>query len=280
MRVPSLGIGLLLTETHTAFVARELPNVDWFELTSESLMRRRSGKLVPHIPAQVERIIAHYPVSLHGVSLSIGSVDPLDADYLRTLRQLTRIVEPRIIADHLCFTGVDGRNTHELLPLPQTREALEHVTTRVERVQEYLGRQLLLENPPSYITYAHADMDTAEFLSELARRTGCGLLVDLNNLHVSATNNGFDPRVFLRALPAASVRQFHLAGYDRAGEFLLDTHATLVSPEVWKLFELGLSLFGPTSTILEWDLRIPSFDVLREVLNTAKRVEAKAIESC
>ena len=213
---------------------------------------------------------------MHGVSLSIGSTDPLDFDYLAKLRRLAGEVNARWISDHLCWTGVAGRTSHDLLPLPLTEEALEHVAQRVRTVQDFLGRPLVLENPSSYVTFAASTMPEWEFLSRLADETDCRLLLDVNNVYVSSRNHDFDPREYLRAIPHKRVIQFHLAGHTDLGTHCIDTHDGRVIDRVWELYREAVALTGGAATLLEWDARIPTFD---EVHAEALKARTWACES-
>jgi uncharacterized protein (UPF0276 family) len=263
--LPRLGLGLGLRSVHFDTILAERPDVDWFEAISENFMDS-GGR-----PRAVIREIAeHYPVALHGVSLSIGSCDPLDLDYLARLKRLADEIRPAWISDHLCWTGVMGLNSHDLLPLPLTEESLAHVSARVRQVQDFLGRPLILENPSSYVRFAASTMEEPEFLGQLAGQTGCGLLLDVNNVYVSCFNAGADPVAYIQAFPCQSVVQMHLAGHQRQGGHAIDTHDRPVRPEVWNLFRLAWALTGGASTLLEWDGDIPTFDECRSELLKAK----------
>lgn len=209
-------------------------------------------------------------MAMHGVSLSIAGNEPLDEEYLRDLKRLAQRVQPAVISDHLCWTGVDGRNLHDLLPVPYTVEALRHVEARVGRVQDYLGRMLLLENVSSYLGYAGDDMTEAQFLAELARRSGCGLLLDVNNVYVSAMNQGFEPSDFMESLPLMAVRQIHLAGHSGEGGILVDTHDAPVCDAVWALYEKAVERFGMVPSMIERDDHIPALDELLGELDVVR----------
>jgi uncharacterized protein (UPF0276 family) len=223
------------------------------------------------------RVRVRWPVVLHGVSLSIGSTDPLDDAYLGRLKALTDRVEPAWISDHLCWTGVGGINLHDLLPLPYTEEALHHVVGRVVQVQERLGRQILLENVSSYVTFAQSAVPEWEFLAEVARRADCLLLLDVNNVYVSAFNHEFDPLAYLAAVPGERVRQIHLAGHENNGTHIIDTHDHPVIDPVWSLFAEAIRRFGPVATMIERDDRIPPLPDLESELDRARAVAAKAL---
>lgn len=225
----------------------------------------------------LDRIRERYPVVLHGVSLSIGSADPLDREYLRAVRALAARVEPEWISDHLCWTGVGGRNLHDLMPLPYTAEALRHVARRVGQVQDFLGRRILLENVSSYVTYRSSEMTEWQFLAALAREADCDLLLDVNNVHVSAANHGFDPMEFIRGLPPKRVRQIHLAGHSRAGALIIDTHDAPVANPVWRLYGQAIGRLGHVPTMIERDDKIPRLATLMAELHYARRLAAKSL---
>jgi uncharacterized protein (UPF0276 family) len=254
---PDLGRGLGLRREHYRHVVENRPAVDWFEVISENFMMPGGN------PRRVlESVRRDYPVVLHGVSLSIGSADPLDERYLDELDALARAVEPVWISDHLCWGTAHGINAHDLLPVPHTEAALAHIARRVERVQERLGRRILLENPSSYMVLRGAEMSEAEFLAELARRADCGILLDVNNVFVSAHNHGFDPQAYIAALPPERIGQIHLAGHSEEGPLLIDTHDGHVRQEVWELYASTIARLGQRSTMIEWDADVPAFDVL------------------
>lgn len=268
---PSLGFGVGLRPPHYEEILAGRPTVDWFEVISENFLVA-GGR-----PLQVlERVRADYPVVLHGVSLSIGSADPLDDDYLNQLDRLARRIEPVWVSDHLCWTGIGGRNAHDLLPLPYTEEALAHVVERVKRVQDRLGRRILLENVSTYLEMADAHMTEAEFVAAVAEGADCGLLLDVNNVFVSAFNHGFSAMEYLQAIPVDRVKQFHLAGHTDRGAFLHDTHDHPVCDAVWDLYRHAVGYFGPVPTLIEWDDRIPPFARLREEAERARAVAATA----
>ncbi len=262
---PAMGCGAGLRNKHYSFILSEWPQMDWFEAVTENFMDTGGRPL-----ATLERIRAHYPLALHGVSLSIGSMDPLDADYLKKLKSLTKRIDPFVVSDHLCWTGVGGENLHDLLPLPLTEEAVSHVVRRVDEVQTALGRPILLENISTYVTYKHSAMPEWEFLREVARRSGCGILLDLNNIYVNSFNHGFDPALYLEEIPAKWVGQFHLAGHSDKGAFLFDTHGGSVADKVWQLYRRALELYGSVSTLIEWDEAIPNFKRLSAEVKKAK----------
>jgi uncharacterized protein len=268
---PHLGFGVGLRNVHFSHMLQHWPAVDWFEIISENFIDS-AGR-----PRYVlEQIAERYPIVMHGVSLSIGSTDPLDFAYLAKLKKLSREVNARWISDHLCWTGVAGRTSHDLLPLPLTEEALAHVAARVRTVQDYLERPLVLENPSSYVTFAASTMPEWEFLSRLAADTGCQLLLDVNNVYVSSRNHDFDPQEYLRSIPRDRVKQFHLAGHTDLGTHCIDTHAGPVVDRVWDLYRAATALTGGASTLLEWDAHIPTFDeVHAEALKAKSFINAE-----
>lgn len=257
--LPHLGYGLGLRSAHYPHILQQWPAVDWFEILSENYLDTQGR------PRRVlEQVAERYPVVMHGVSLSIGSADPLNFDYLRRLKTLARDVGAVWISDHVCWTGVAGRNTHDLLPAPYTEGTLAHMVDRVRIVQDLLERPLVLENPSSYIEFAGATMSEAEFITRLAEDADCGLLLDVNNVYVSSVNHDFDAEEYLRALPMHRVVQFHLAGHTNCGTHLIDTHDGPVIDPVWALYRKAHELSGGVSTLLEWDARIPAFPVVHE----------------
>jgi uncharacterized protein (UPF0276 family) len=267
------GFGLGLRPVHYDDVlnASSPLAVDWFEIVTENFLVAGGRPL--HV---LDRVRERGPVAMHGVSLSIGSVDALDMAYLQRVRDLAARCEPFLVSDHLCWTGVDGVNLHDLLPLPYTEEALAHVAPRIDAVQEFLGRQLVIENVSSYVEYASADCTEWEFLAELARRTGCGLLLDVNNVYVGMRNHGYDARRFIDAIPIDSVRQFHLAGHADLGTHVIDTHDAPVCEAVWSLYEYAVRRFGHVPTLLERDGEIPALEVLVGELDRARSISAGA----
>lgn len=222
----------------------------------------------------LEDIRRDYPVALHGVSLSVGSAEPMDESHLRRLKSLADWVEPAIVSDHLCWTRHGGHNSHDLLPLPHTGEAVAITATNIARVQEVLGRRLLIENISSYIRLRESEMEEWEFLAAVAARADCHILLDVNNVYVNARNHGFDPRRFLKALPADRIRQIHLAGHEDNGRVVVDTHDQAITEAVWGLYRDALDLFGPVPTLIERDANVPEFAVLREEAEHAERLMA------
>jgi uncharacterized protein (UPF0276 family) len=254
--LPDLGVGLGLRTVHYAHIVEAQPEVDWFEILSENYMQT-AGRPLEWLDAIADR----YPVVMHGVSLSIGSTDPLDRAYLTELRALRDRTKARWVSDHLCWTGVSGKNTHDLLPMPYTEEALRHVAGRVRAVQDFLGAPLALENPSTYVEFTAGQMPEWEFLARLAEEADCALLLDVNNVFVSAYNHGFDPQDYLAAVPFDRVVQMHVAGHTHHGTHILDSHIGPVVDGVWRLLGDAWRRSGGTSVLLEWDAEIPSFEV-------------------
>ena len=243
--------------------------VDWFEIISENFMVPGGRPL-----HNLDRIRRDYPMAMHGVSLSIGSSAPLDRDYLRELRQLGARVEPIFISDHLCWTGVGGRNLHDLMPLAYTEEAISHVAGRVREVQDFLGRQILLENVSSYVAFRQSTVSEWEFLCSVAEAADCFVLLDLNNIFVSAFNHGFEPLDYLQGIPAHRVRQIHLAGHERSGDIIIDTHDAPVADPVWDLYREAVMRFGDVPAMIERDDRIPPLAELLAELDCARSIAA------
>ena len=273
MQHQNLGFGLGLRTVHYEDILATRPHVDWFEALSENYMVP-GGKPLYYL----DRIRADYPIVLHGVSMSIGSADPLDLEYLKELKALADRVEPVWMSDHLCWTGVATRNMHDLLPLPYTREAVNHVAGRISQVQEYLGRQILIENVSSYVNFEQSEMTEWEFLREIAEHADCLLLFDVNNVYVSGFNHGFDPREYIDALPSERIQQIHLAGHTNCGTHIIDTHDAAIIDEVWKLYSYTIEAFGPVSTMIERDDHIPELDVLVAELDQARALAAQATQ--
>ncbi|MBY4677314.1 MNIO family bufferin maturase [Marinobacterium arenosum] len=270
---PYLGFGLGLRPQHFHEVLQQRPAVDWFEVISENFMVA-GGKPKYYLHA----IREHYPMVMHGVSLSIGSTDPLDMDYLKQLKTLANELQPAWLSDHLCWTGVDGLNSHDLLPLPYTEPAIRHLVERIDQVQSFLGRQILLENVSSYLSYRESEMTEWQFLGEVAERADCLILLDINNIYVSARNHGFDARDYLHAVDPARVRQFHLAGHSDYGDYVIDTHDHPIADPVWQLFREAWQRFGPVSTLIERDDHIPPLDELLAELEIARRLATVTAE--
>lgn len=263
--VDNLGFGLGLRPDHYEAILANRPRVDFFEALTENYLVP-GGKPLHFL----DRIRAEYPVVLHGVSLSIGSTEPLNADYLDALNALVHRVEPRWISDHLCWTGVDGMNLHDLMPMPYTESALNHLVPRVREVQDRIGQRILLENVSSYVAYQSSEMTEWEFLGRLAESADCLLLLDVNNVYVNSVNFHFNPDEFIRGIPTARVAQIHLAGHERQDTFIVDTHDAPVADPVWSLFERARARFGPVATMIERDANIPPLEDLVAELDLAR----------
>ncbi|MGP8034897.1 MAG: DUF692 domain-containing protein [Steroidobacteraceae bacterium] len=269
---PSLGFGLGLRVEHYEAVLADPPRVDWFEVLTENYLVP-GGKPLDYLT----RIRERFPVALHGVSLSIGSTAPLDYEYLRQVKALARRIEPEWVSDHLCWTGVAGRNTHDLLPLPYTEEALEHVARRVRTVQEVLERRILLENVSSYVNFRDAPLTEWQFLAGIATRADCLILLDVNNIYVSSVNHEFDALEYLNAIPPERVQQIHLAGHEDHGDYLVDTHDHPVRDAVWELYAAALRRCGAVSTMIERDDHIPPLGELCAELDSARALSARVL---
>jgi uncharacterized protein (UPF0276 family) len=268
--LPNLGVGLGLRTVHYATILDTQPQVDWFEIISDNYMQT-SGRPLDYLDA----IAARYPVVMHGVSLSIGSADPLDRAYLAELRTLRDRTKARWVSDHLCWTGVAGKNTHDLLPMPYTEEALAHVAGRVRAVQDFLGAPLALENPSTYAEFGGASMREWEFLGRLADEADCAILLDVNNIYVSAFNHGFSTREYLDAIPFDRVVQLHVAGHTHHGTHIIDSHIGPVIDDVWRLLGDAHRRAAGAPVLLEWDAEIPPFERAHaEALRAREFVEA------
>jgi uncharacterized protein (UPF0276 family) len=270
---PFLGFGLGLRTEHYNAILDTKPKIDWFEALSENYMIP-GGKPLNYL----DRIRENYPVVMHGVSLSIGSTAEVDKNYLRDLKKLADRIEPAWISDHLCWTGVHGQNMHDLLPLPYTEETVKHVAERVKIVQDYLGRQILLENVSSYASYIDSNMTEWEFISQIAELADCRLLLDVNNIYVSSYNHHFDAKAFIDGVPAERIQQIHLAGHNNHGDYIIDTHDAPVIDPVWQLYEYAIARFGAVSTMIERDDKIPELEVLVDELNIARTISAATVE--
>lgn len=259
------GIGLRAPHCREIIDCR--PAIGWVEVHSENYFG--DGGQPHHF---LERIRSDYPLSLHGVGLGLGSSDPLDLEHVRKLARLIERYEPGLVSEHLCWSAAGGRHLNDLLPLPYTEEALDYVCGRIDTLQHFLGRQVLIENVSSYLEFHHSTIPEWEFLAEVARRSGCAILLDVNNVYVNAVNHGFDARTYLAAVPADAVQEIHLAGFDASGPCLIDTHGTPVAHEVWSLYREAIARLGPRPTLIEWDTDIPPLDVL-----IAEAAKAEAI---
>jgi len=267
-----IGHGIGMRPKHYGRYLAERPPIDWMEVISENFMAK-GGRPV----AVLEKVRREVPVVLHGVSLAIGSVDPLNQTYLRELRELADRIEPAWVSDHLCWGTHRGAYAHDLLPFPYNEESLSHLVDRVTIVQDVLHRQILLENASSYVTFRDSTMPEWDFLAQVAERADCGILLDVNNVYVSSKNHGWNPHEYLSGIPVDRVGQFHLAGHADKGTYLLDTHDGLVIPEVWSLYEEAVRRFGRVSSIIEWDEQVPELEVLLDESRRAREVEARTL---
>jgi hypothetical protein len=268
--IQGFGVGLR-TEHYAAFEAGPQAGIDWLEILSENYMVPGGAPLW-----HLDQIRRDYPMVMHGVSLNIGGTDPLNLDYLRDLKALAARVQPAWVSDHLCWTGMDGLNMHDLLPVPYTKASLLHISERIQRVQDFLGRRLVLENPSTYVAFAADEMPEWVFLNELLQQSDCELLLDVNNVYVSGVNHGFNPHHYIDALPAARVRQIHLAGHTQRDGYLIDTHDHPVCEAVWQLYGYTVQRFGSVPAMIERDDHIPPLSALVEELNLARQVHAEA----
>jgi len=271
-KLPYLGFGLGLRPQHYSSILETNPAVDWFEIITEDYLVPGGNPIY-----FLNQIAERFPMVMHGVSLSIGGLDPVDKDYLCQVKQLADRIQPKWISDHLCWTGAHGINLHDLMPLPYTEEAVQHVAGRVSQVQDYLGRQILLENVSSYITYSHSTMSEWEFLTAVTEQADCRILLDVNNIYVSSFNHGFNPLDYLRGVPAKRVQQFHLAGHLNLDTHIVDTHDHDIVGEVWTLYAEALKTFGKISTMIERDDNIPPLEELILELNQARTIAEKTL---
>jgi uncharacterized protein (UPF0276 family) len=271
--IDTLGYGLGLRAPHYEHILRAKPrSVDWFEIISENFMQAHKGYW--DFLAELRQ---DYPIVMHGVSLSAGSPDPLNEDYVKALKALADFINPPWLSDHVCWTGVHGRNTHDLLPVAYNNASLEHMADRVKQVQDRLGRVMLMENPSSYVEFNESTMPEWEFMAQLSEKADCGLLLDINNIYVSAFNHGFDARRYIDAMPASRIMQIHLAGHSHCGTHIIDTHDSAVAGDVWELYSYALQQKGSITTMVEWDGKIPAFDVLEAELGKARAHGAQAL---
>lgn len=271
---PYLGFGIGLRDPHEDEILRNRPKeIDWLEIISENYIDAHEGyrKFLADLRKD-------YPIVMHGVSMNIGSTDPLDMEYLSRLKSLADFLEAPWVSDHICFTGMQRVNTHDLLPIPYTDEALKHLTSRIHRVQDTLGRPLVLENPSTYIQFTDDTMSEWEFIAELLKSAGCFLLLDVNNVYVSSVNHGFNPQTYISAIPPDRVVQIHLAGHLNKGDHIIDTHDHPVCDEVWRLYEYTVKRMGPKTTMIERDDDIPPLATLLAELNEAKTIATRATQ--
>lgn len=263
-----LGVGVGLRPTHYSNFSNQKPkSVSWIEVISENFMPWEDDEF--KVPLQqLLKVRREVPVALHGVSLNIGSSDEINKNYLKRLKTLTQMVEPAIISDHLCWTGIGNKNLHDLIPIPYTSQAIELLAQKIDTVQNYLGRRILLENVSSYLEFQQSEMSEWEFIANLLQKADCGILLDINNVYVSSVNHGFDPIEYLKAIPRQRVGQIHLAGHSKQNNFLIDTHDTPVCPEVWELYRWSIPHFGLISSMIERDDHIPEWEELEKELLT------------
>lgn len=262
-----LGFGLGLRSDHYETILSDLPPIDWFEILTENYLVP-GGKPLYYL----DNIREHYPVVMHGVSMSLGSTDLLDKEYLHAVKALMERIQPKWISDHLCWTGINQKNTHDLLPLPYTKEAISHVVERIQQVQDFFGQRILIENLSSYITYQQSEMTEWEFLSEIAKCADCFILLDVNNVYVSAQNHEFKPEDYIHGLPAERILQIHLAGHSNQGGCIIDTHDQPIIDPVWDLYAKTIQHLGPVSTMIERDDNIPPLKDLITELNHARKL--------
>ncbi len=259
--------GLGLRPAHYEIILETKPKIDWFEIVSEDYIDRRGTDW-----GYLEKIRAHYPVSLHGVSLNIGSSDPLNIDYLKNLKKLIIATEPLFVSDHFCWTGVDKINTHDLLPLPYTKEAVDHLVSRVIQTQDFLGRQIMLENVSSYYAFQESEMTEWEFISAVANQSDCFILLDINNIYVNAFNHNYNSQDYLNNIPTSRVKQFHMAGHKHCQTHIIDTHDSEIIAPVWDLYVNAVKRFGNIPVIIERDSNIPALSELLRELEMAKNI--------
>lgn len=270
-KLPFLGFGLGLRSQYYEEILSQQPDVDWFEILTENFLVS-GGKPLHYL----DRIRELYPMVMHGVSMSLGSTDVLDMDYLKQLRQLALRIQPAWISDHLCWTGVSGKNMHDLLPLPYTSQAIAHVVARIQYVQEFLARPILIENVSSYLNYQQSEMTEWEFVAEIVRQSGCSILLDVNNVYVSARNHHFNPMDYIKAMPIGRVAQIHLAGHTDCGSYIIDTHDAPIIQPVWDLYQATIRHLGVVSTMIERDDQMPIFADLLAEMYEAKRIARHA----
>lgn len=266
-KMPFLGFGLGLRPDYYEEILTQKPALDWFEILTENYLVP-GGKPLYYL----NKIREQYPIVMHGVSLSIGSTDPLDTEYLKQLKDLASCVEPAWISDHLCWTGVQGRNVHDLLPIPYTHEAISHIVSRIQQIQDFLGRPILIENVSSYLTYKQSEMSEWDFILEIVKQAGCYILLDVNNVYVSSVNHQFNPLDYIKAMPADRVAQIHLAGHSNHGDYIIDTHDAPVIEPVWDLYAATIQHLGKISTMIERDDNMPPLTELLTEINRAKHM--------
>jgi hypothetical protein len=271
-KMPFMGFGLGLRPDYYEEILAQKPDLDWFEILTENYLVP-GGKPLYYL----DKIREHYSIVMHGVSLSLGSTDALDIDYLKQLKALAARVEPAWISDHLCWTGIQGLNVHDLLPIPYTYQAISHIVSRIQQIQEFLGRPILIENVSSYLTYKQSEMTEWAFIVEIVKQAGCYILLDVNNVYVSSVNHLFNPLDFIQAMPAERVAQIHLAGHSNHGDYIIDTHDAPVIQEVWDLYAATIKQLGKISTMIERDDNMPPFIDLLAEINHAKYITEQVL---
>lgn len=272
--MPYLGFGLGLRPNYYDEILEQKPNVDWFEILSENYLVP-GGKPLYYL----DKIREHYPLVMHGVSLSLGSSDALDMDYLKELKTLAQRIDPAWISDHLCWTGVQGINVHDLLPIPYTQQAVAHIVSRIQQIQEFLGRPILIENVSSYLTYKQSELSEWDFLVAIVKQAGCFILLDVNNVYVSSVNHGFNPLEYLNAMPVNQVAQIHLAGHSNHGDYIIDTHDAPIIQPVWDLYAATIKRLGAVSTMIERDDNMPPLAELLAELTHARCIFERAMHA-
>lgn len=264
------GVGIGLRSCHYNHIIHHRPQVSWFEILSDNYLMAGGAPL-----QYLETIRADYPMTMHGVGMSLGSSDDLNWEYLKKLKNLADLIKPAYISDHLCWISIEGHYFHDLMPLPYTLEVVEHVAERILKVQDYLGCAILIENVSSYLSYQENEMTEWEFINEIIKRSGCYLLCDINNIYVSAYNHSFNAQDYLHALNGKHIKQIHLAGYSNKGKYLFDTHSEPIHPPVWDLYQNAIDLYGNIPTLIEWDDDIPKFIDLQNEVQKAEIILAK-----
>jgi uncharacterized protein (UPF0276 family) len=261
----NLGFGLGLRAKHYDHILENNPQIDWFEIITENYIDSHEGYW-----QFLSDIRQNYPIVMHGVSLSIGSYDDLNLEYLNKIKKLAQHINTPWVSDHLCYTGINGKNTHDLLPIPYTKEMLNHIVSRIKKVQDILGRNIVLENPSSYLEFAESEMSENEFMVQMAEKSDCGILLDVNNIYVSSFNHNFSAKDYIDSIPANRIVQIHLAGHTHKGDVIIDTHSDHVIDDVWDLYKYTIQTKGNISTMVEWDENIPEFNILQAEIEKAK----------
>ncbi len=267
MTYPDIGFGLGLRSSHYDVILKTRPKtVDWFEIISENFLDAHKGYW--DFLADLRQ---DYRIIMHGVSLNIGSTDPLNLDYLKKVKKLADFLEPPWFSDHLCWTGINSKNTHDLLPVPYTPQTLTHISERIKKLQDIIGFPFILENPSTYLEFTESSIPEWEFLANITENTSCGLLLDVNNIYVNSFNHGYDAKKYIDTIPAQNIAQIHLAGHHDFGTHIIDTHDNYVKNEVWELYNYTIKTKGKISTMIEWDDNIPEFNILLAELDKARK---------